>query len=421
MTRAGAVWAIGLAVSLGVASPARGGDATPALPGAPLDGRCADDLASPPDGPCLDVVSGLIRHPAFAFEIDKARLRPASVDDVRALAVFLNAHPEVSWLEIRAHSDVPPRYGRRLTDDRARAILEALADFGVARERLTAKGYGDSQPLYPPKGPDRAKNRRVALHVLGWRGEDVPSLQRRCLDHSCARDGGCRSVRGRCVPRSDDDCRAATICPRDGGCSAVEGRCGPVREADCRAAAACREEGRCALRDGYCVAGSDADCAASRVCEEAARCTALRGTCQIGSDADCARTETCRERGLCSWSGYGCRAGEHADCAASERCRAVGRCVYDAGRMDCVAGPGWCPPSEACTRYGQCTLSGGRCVAARAADCRQAPGCAAEGRCVRSPDGRCVVSRRSCRRSAVCRDEGRCVPHDDVCVPAAER
>ena len=69
-------------------------------------------------------------------------------------------------VEIQGHTDNvgKPDANMRLSEERARAVMKALVDRGVAADRMTAKGYGDTQPVADNSTDEgRAKNRRVEL------------------------------------------------------------------------------------------------------------------------------------------------------------------------------------------------------------------------------------------------------------------
>ena len=52
--------------------------------------------------------------------------------------------------------------------NRAESVKAYLIGKGVPAERLTAKGFGESQPLLPNTGAkNRAKNRRVVFVISG--------------------------------------------------------------------------------------------------------------------------------------------------------------------------------------------------------------------------------------------------------------
>src|ERR1051326_7512926 len=77
----------------------------------------------------------------------------------------LNDNP--SWkVRINGYTDnVGNKAGnRRLSQERATAVMNWLLGHGIDRKRLTAKGYGDSRPIGDNSTNDgRAKNRRVEL------------------------------------------------------------------------------------------------------------------------------------------------------------------------------------------------------------------------------------------------------------------
>ncbi|MCA0423507.1 MAG: OmpA family protein, partial [Proteobacteria bacterium] len=53
-----------------------------------------------------------------------------------------------------------------LSQKRAASVVEALEGLGVSAGRLTAKGYGDTQPVAPnDSAENKAKNRRIDFVV----------------------------------------------------------------------------------------------------------------------------------------------------------------------------------------------------------------------------------------------------------------
>lgn len=99
------------------------------------------------------------------FGFDKAVLLENSVQILDRVAVSLLAHPEVK-VEVGGHcdSDGSNEYNLKLSDRRAKAVRDYLIKKGVAATQLTAKGYGESQPIADNKTAEgKAKNRRVEL------------------------------------------------------------------------------------------------------------------------------------------------------------------------------------------------------------------------------------------------------------------
>jgi outer membrane protein OmpA-like peptidoglycan-associated protein len=57
-----------------------------------------------------------------------------------------------------------PDANMKLSQERAQAVMAALAQRGVGADRLTAKGYGQTAPVADNRSEEgRAKNRRVEL------------------------------------------------------------------------------------------------------------------------------------------------------------------------------------------------------------------------------------------------------------------
>jgi outer membrane protein OmpA-like peptidoglycan-associated protein len=72
--------------------------------------------------------------------------------------------------EVQGHTDNVGGKGanQKLSDDRAATVVGWLVKNGVDKARLTAKGYGDTQPVAENTSDEgRAKNRRVELKKIG--------------------------------------------------------------------------------------------------------------------------------------------------------------------------------------------------------------------------------------------------------------
>lgn len=100
------------------------------------------------------------------FDTDKAVVKPESAAALSEIAKLLKGHPDMTAF-IVGHTDMSGNleHNLDLSDRRAAAVVEALVtDYGISRERLTARGIG---PLAPMGSNDseagRALNRRVEL------------------------------------------------------------------------------------------------------------------------------------------------------------------------------------------------------------------------------------------------------------------
>jgi len=106
------------------------------------------------------------------FDFDSFQLRDSEHGDVRRIAEFLREHPEADAM-IEGHTDSigTDRYNRRLSRRRARAVLDRLVDVeGIAASRITAIGYGESQPIASNDTEEgRQRNRRVVGKADGTR------------------------------------------------------------------------------------------------------------------------------------------------------------------------------------------------------------------------------------------------------------
>ena len=81
------------------------------------------------------------------YDFDKATLRPESTEALDQLVKLLNENPHVT-IELSAHTDYKgsDQYNERLSQRRAESVVKYLIDHGIASDRLTPKGYGESKP-----------------------------------------------------------------------------------------------------------------------------------------------------------------------------------------------------------------------------------------------------------------------------------
>lgn len=81
------------------------------------------------------------------YEFDSAALTESSTAALDSLAALLEENPNVT-IELSAHCDYRgnDQYNERLSQRRAESVVSYLIQKGIAPDRLTPKGYGESRP-----------------------------------------------------------------------------------------------------------------------------------------------------------------------------------------------------------------------------------------------------------------------------------
>jgi outer membrane protein OmpA-like peptidoglycan-associated protein/tetratricopeptide (TPR) repeat protein len=102
------------------------------------------------------------------FEFNSSALTEDSQSGIQVLADFLKRNPELK-VELAGHTDDvgSAAYNLKLSSERAEVVREALVAKGIDPSRMTAKGYGDTKPLYPNDSDEhRAMNRRTEMIII---------------------------------------------------------------------------------------------------------------------------------------------------------------------------------------------------------------------------------------------------------------
>lgn len=102
------------------------------------------------------------------FDADSAAITQANFDVLEEVFEFLNANPSVA-VEIGGHTNtIPPHeYCDQLSTARAKKVAEFLYDRGIAKSRVTFRGYGKREPLTDSTSlQGRQKNQRVEIKIL---------------------------------------------------------------------------------------------------------------------------------------------------------------------------------------------------------------------------------------------------------------
>jgi outer membrane protein OmpA-like peptidoglycan-associated protein len=109
--------------------------------------------------------SGRVTLQAVHFASGKADITSDSEDSLNRAVQVLKDNPD--WkIRVEGYTDSAgdKDSNLRLSDDRAQAVLNWLSDHGIDRSRLTAKGYGEDNPVASnARDRGRRRNRRVDL------------------------------------------------------------------------------------------------------------------------------------------------------------------------------------------------------------------------------------------------------------------
>ena len=119
------------------------------------------------DASGCEVMKKAISLSGILFHTDSAELRSESIAVLNATADTLNANSGVN-VEIAGHTDGQgdAAYNQGLSQRRAEAVRSYLISRGVDSSRLSASGYGETQPVADNSTSEgRAQNRRVELRV----------------------------------------------------------------------------------------------------------------------------------------------------------------------------------------------------------------------------------------------------------------
>lgn len=109
------------------------------------------------------MTEGKIITYAITFDIGKANIKPESMTEINRIANLMKENPDLKF-EVQGHTDNTGTVAgnQKLSEQRAQAIVNKLVEMGIAANRLSAKGMGQSAPLADNSTDEgRAKNRRV--------------------------------------------------------------------------------------------------------------------------------------------------------------------------------------------------------------------------------------------------------------------
>jgi outer membrane protein OmpA-like peptidoglycan-associated protein len=133
--------------------------------------KCPKTAGSPDNGGCPVVTQAtkevLKKAQGVQFETGKATITKKSLPILDNVVKIMNSNPSYK-LEINGHTDNAGDPGKNLTlsKDRAAAVKAYLMSKGIALDRLTSNGYGDTMPVASnATAKGKSANRRVEFII----------------------------------------------------------------------------------------------------------------------------------------------------------------------------------------------------------------------------------------------------------------
>ncbi|NCU02775.1 MAG: OmpA family protein [Chitinophagaceae bacterium] len=113
-------------------------------------------------------IGQIVRLNNVFFDFDKWDLRPVSFVELNRVVKMLNDNPAIS-IELGAHTDSKGSddYNIKLSHNRAQSVMQYILSKGIAAERVSFKGYGETVPVATNDTDEgRQLNRRVEFKIL---------------------------------------------------------------------------------------------------------------------------------------------------------------------------------------------------------------------------------------------------------------
>jgi outer membrane protein OmpA-like peptidoglycan-associated protein len=115
----------------------------------------------------------IIKIENIYYDYNKFNIRPDAAVELDKVVALLNKYPTMT-IELRSHTDARGKdeYNAKLSDNRAKSAVEYIISKGIAKSRLTAKGYGESELLNHCKNgvecddKTHEQNRRTEFKIL---------------------------------------------------------------------------------------------------------------------------------------------------------------------------------------------------------------------------------------------------------------
>lgn len=113
-------------------------------------------------------IGQVVRLNNVFFDFDKWDLRPESFIELDRVIKLLKDNPAIE-IEMSAHTDNrgSDEYNFKLSDNRAKSVMEYIVSKGIDASRISAHGYGESRPIATNDTDEgRQLNRRVEFKII---------------------------------------------------------------------------------------------------------------------------------------------------------------------------------------------------------------------------------------------------------------
>jgi outer membrane protein OmpA-like peptidoglycan-associated protein len=128
----------------------------------------ADNDGCPDEEQVRVVGDKIVLDDRVHFFVNSAVIRQVSYPLLTRLAKLVKEHPEYTHVSVEGHADErgPEDFNRKLSEERARSVLEFMVKQGISRDRLSSEGFGSARPLVDKKNEYAwLLNRRVEFTV----------------------------------------------------------------------------------------------------------------------------------------------------------------------------------------------------------------------------------------------------------------
>jgi outer membrane protein OmpA-like peptidoglycan-associated protein len=119
----------------------------------------------------------IVNLPDILFDVNESSLKPDAKLVIAKLAGILLIMQDLN-LRVEGHTDStgPYDYNMGLSDDRARSVVQFLAEQGISPNRMVSEGYGPNRPIATNDSNEgRSRNRRVEIVIAEGTVAEAPA------------------------------------------------------------------------------------------------------------------------------------------------------------------------------------------------------------------------------------------------------